>query len=54
MTNDKEYQREYMKRYRAEHPERVNQASKRWRERNPDKVKDYNKRRKEDKLEHGE
>lgn len=37
-----EYMREYMRRYRAEHPDLNKTASKRYRETHPEKVKQYN------------
>ena len=33
--------REYMRKYRQEHPERVREYQRKWRAKNPDKVKQY-------------
>lgn len=35
---------EYDKKWRAEHPEKINEYNRKWRAKNPDKVKEYNQR----------
>ena len=39
--NTRKRAREYMKKYRQEHPERVREYQRKWRAKNPDKVKQY-------------
>lgn len=42
MTNDKDYMREYMRRYRRKNPEKIKKARDAWAANNPDKVKAAN------------
>ena len=42
MADRTEYMREYMRRYRAEHPDVNRNASRRYREQYPDRVKEQN------------
>lgn len=44
MFDKKIYQREYMRKYRKEHPEKNRLAKRRWKEKNKDKVSAENHR----------